>query len=88
MGNTSANVKVELRNFDGIGFVCGRLELESTLYLQGWAECVEASEENKSTKMDDATWKRLNHKIVAHIYMVVVNEVLGHIKGMTNGHEV
>ena len=59
--------------------------MESTLYLLG---CAKALEENKSAGMDDATWKLLNHKAVAHIYMAVSDEVLGNIKGLTSGHEV
>ena len=38
--------------------------------------------------MDDATWKLLNCKAVAHIYMGVSDEVFGNIKGFTSGHEV
>ena len=38
--------------------------------------------------MDDATWKLLNRKVVAHIYMAVSDEVLGNIKGLTSGHEI
>ena len=85
MANTSANVGVEFRKFDGTGFDLWKVRMESTLYLQG---CAEALEENKSAGMDDATWKLLNCKEVAHIYMAVSDEVLGNIKGLTSGHEV
>ena len=37
--------------------------------------------------MNDATWKLLNCKEVAHIYMAVSGEVLGNIKGPTSVHE-
>ena len=57
----------------------------STLHLQG---CADALEENKSAGMDDATWKLLNRKVVAHIYMAVLDKVLGDIKGLASGHEV
>ena len=59
--------------------------MENTLYLQG---CAKALEENKSVGMDNATWKLLNRKAVAHIYMAVSDEVLRNIKGLTSGHEV
>ena len=52
------------------------------------AKIPEALEEDKSAGMDDATWKLLNHKAVAHIYMTVLDEVLGNIKGLTSGHGV
>ena len=52
MAHTSANVGVEFRKFDGIGFDLWKVRMESTLYLQG---CAEALEENKSVVMDDAT---------------------------------
>ena len=68
MENTTANVGVEFRKFDGIGFDLWKVRMESTLYLQG---CVEALEENKSAGMDDATWELFNHKPIAHIYMAV-----------------
>ena len=50
MAHTSANVGVEFRKFDGIGFDLWKVRMESTLYLQG---CAEALEENKSAGMDD-----------------------------------
>ena len=38
--------------------------------------------------MDDVTWKLINRKVVAHIYMAVLDKVLGDIKGLASGHEV
>mgnify|MGYP002775563566 CR=1 FL=1 len=71
--------------FDGTGFDLWKVRMESTLYLLG---CAKALEENKSAGMDDATWKLLNRKAVAHIYIWVSDEVFGNIKGLTCGHEV
>ena len=85
MAHTSANVGVESRKFDGTGFDLWKVRMGNILYLQG---CAEALEENKSAGMDDATWKLLNHKAIAHIYMAVSDEVLGNIKGLTSGHEI
>ena len=85
MTNTSANVGEEFRKFDGTGLDLWKIRTENTLYLQ---VCAEVLEEIKSAGMDDATWKLLNCKEVAHIYMAVSDEVLGNIKGLTSGHEV
>ena len=42
----------------------------------------------KTNQLDVATWKLLNRKANAHIYIVVSDEASGNIKGLTNGHEV
>ena len=50
------------------------------------AKIPEALEEDKSAGMDDATWKLLNHKAVAHIY-IAVSDIKGLTSGLTSGHE-
>ena len=72
MANTSTNVGVGFRKLDNNRFDLWKVRMESTLYLLG---CAKALEENKSAGMDDATWKLLNRKAVAHIYMAVPNEL-------------
>ena len=71
MANTSTNVGVKLNIIDG--FDLWKVIMVSTLCLQG---CAKSLEENKSVGMNDATWKLLNHKTIAHIYMAVPDEVL------------
>ena len=58
------------------------MALDSTYGRLEWKPHFTYKEENKSTSIDDATWKLLKRKAVAHIYMAV------QIKGLTSGHEV
>ena len=60
MGNTSANVRVEFRKFDGIGFDLWKVRMENTLYLQ---ECAEALEENKSAGITSCIFLSWLHRV-------------------------
>ena len=85
MASTPANGGGEFRNFDVPGFDQWKVRMESILYLQGSAE---ALQKTKTDSMDEAIWKQLTHKAVAHIYTAVLYEDLGDIKELKNAHDI
>ena len=87
MASTSIEVKklFEITRFDRKGFELWKERMLGILFLR---DCEDALVEKKPENVGNYAWNTLNNKVIMYIKMVVSNESLIDIKGLTTAHQV
>ena len=87
MASTSTEVKnlFEIKRFDGKGFDLWKERMLGILFLR---DCEDALVEKKPESMENDAWNTLNKKTITYIKMVVFDEILVDIKGLTTIRQV
>ena len=75
----------EIKRFDGKCFKLWKEHKQGILFLR---DCENALVEKKPESMEDDAWNTLNKKAITYIKMVVSDETLVDIKGLTPAHQV
>ena len=82
MTTTSSDLKslFEIKSFEGS---CFDLRKETMLCVLFLKDCEGALLEVKPKDMTDVAWMKLNKKVITYIKMVVSDEILVDLKGLT-----
>ncbi|KAH7442033.1 hypothetical protein KP509_03G067800, partial [Ceratopteris richardii] len=87
MASSSSDVKnlFEIQWFEGTGFDLWKERIQGILFLK---DCDRALEAEKPEDMSEDAWFTLNKKAIIYIKMVVSDEILVDLKGLTTSFEL
>ncbi|KAH7437249.1 hypothetical protein KP509_05G062100, partial [Ceratopteris richardii] len=87
MASSSSDMKnlFEIRRFEGIGFDLWKERIQGILFLK---DCDKALEARKPEDISDDAWHNLNRKTVTYIKMVVSDDILVDLKGITTASKL